>query len=247
MSDYSLLWQGEDALGEIRVLEDDQYRILSFGDSDEQSKQLKAAPHIPQHTYIQGMLLSLMFMQPKSAIVLGLGGGSMLHALRHYDAGIKLSAVELRPAVIDAAKRYFRVQPSKKLQLIEADALTFLQQAEHKRTDLIFADIYTNDGVDESQLSQAFIDGALRLLKADGMLVLNCWKEHSRDDALLSRLKANFAQVYACLTSGGNWVIFAARAVGTLREDSLKSAADDLSDKLDYQVSRSLSRFGPWE
>lgn len=247
MSDYSLLWQGEDALGEIRVLEDDQYRILSFGESDEQSKQLKSAIHEPQHTYIQAMLMSLMFVKPKSAIVLGLGGGSMIHALRHYDAGIKLTAVELRPGVIDAAKRYFRVQPSKKLQLVEGDALAFLSSADHKRCDLIFADIYTNDGVDENQLSQQFIDGALRLLKADGMLVLNCWKEHSRDDALLARLQACFAQVYACLTTGGNWVIFAARAPGTLRDEGLKAAADELSGKLDYQVSRSLSRFGPWE
>ncbi|MGI2258767.1 spermidine synthase [Shewanella sp. GXUN23E] len=247
MSDYTLLWQDKDALGDIRVLEDDQFRLLSFGDNDEQSKQLKSAPHVPQHTYIQAMLLSLMFCQPKSAVVLGLGGGSMVHALRHYDAGLKLTAVELRPAVIAAAQKFFRVQASKKLQLIEDDALKFVTCSDHKRVDLIFADIYTNDGVDENQLSQAFIDGALRLLKADGMLVLNCWKEHSRDRALLERLQNSFAEVYACLTSGSNWVIFAARKPGTLRTEGLKTAIDELSSRMDYQAARSMSRFGPWE
>ncbi|MBV7314165.1 spermidine synthase [Shewanella sp. NIFS-20-20] len=246
MSEYQCLWQGEDQYGPISVVEDNDYRLLAFGDNDEQSKQLKVAPHIPQHTYIQAMLLSLLFIKPKSAIVLGLGGGALLHSLKHYDPAMKLTAVELRPQVIELAKRYFRVQPSKKLQLIEADAMAFLAEANHKRCDVIYADIYTDAGIDKQQLSQQFIDHAINLLKADGILVLNCWKEHSRDVELLARLQASFVEVYACLTSGSNWVIFAAKQAGTLRDHDLKSAIDDLSCRLDYSVSRSLSRFGPW-
>ncbi|BDM63308.1 spermidine synthase [Shewanella sp. NFH-SH190041] len=247
MSDYQMLWQGSDEWGEIRVLDDGQYRILSFGENDEQSKQLKSAPGVPQHSYVQAMLLSLMFCQPKSAIVLGLGGGALLHSLKQYDAAIKLTAVELRPMVIEAAKRYFQLQPGKKLQLIEADAVDFLASAEHKRTDLIFADIYTNDGVDARQLAEVFFAGAQRLLKANGILVLNCWKEHSVNRELLSRLQSRFADVYACLTAGGNWVVFAANTPGTLSDVGLKARAEALSDKLDYAASRSLSRFGVWQ
>ncbi|QDF68154.1 spermidine synthase [Shewanella sp. SNU WT4] len=246
MSDYHCLWQGEDQFGPISVVEDNDYRLLAFGDNDEQSKQLKSAPHIPQHTYVQAMLLSLLFIKPKSAIVLGLGGGALLHSLKHYDPAIKLTAVELRPQVIELAKRYFRVQPSKKLQLIEADAMKFLAAGDHKRCDVIYADIYTDAGIDEQQLSQVFIDNAFNLLKADGLLVLNCWKEHSRDVELLARLQASFADVYACLTSGSNWVVFAAKQPGILRDHGLKVGIDELSSRLDFSVSRSLTRFGPW-
>lgn len=97
MADATLLHETQDALGPIRVLDYGDTRVLSFGDNDEQSKILKTAPHIPQHTYVQGMLLVLLFCQPKSAIVLGLGGGALIHALRRFDAAIKLTAVELRP------------------------------------------------------------------------------------------------------------------------------------------------------
>ena len=246
MSEYQVLWQGTDELGKVQVLDDGAYRILAFGENDEQSKQLIASPHIPQHTYIQAMLMVLMFSQPKSAIILGLGGGALVHALRHYDASIKLTAVEIRPCVIELAKRYFQLPIGKKLTLIQQDAMAFIEEQSHKRVDIIFADLYNEDGVDKQQLCEAFIVGAKTMLKADGILVLNCWKEYSFSHELKALLNAHFADVYACLTSGGNWVIFAAKTQGKIHDNGLKTAIQELSAKLDYQVGRSMSRFGQW-
>ncbi|MFB2661104.1 spermidine synthase [Shewanella mangrovisoli] len=246
MADATLLHETQDALGPIRVLDYGDTRVLSFGDNDEQSKILKTAPHIPQHTYVQGMLLVLLFCQPKSAIVLGLGGGALIHALRRFDAAIKLTAVELRPEVIELAKRYFQLPIGKKLNLINQDAVAFMASAEHKKVDVIFADIYSAKGVDTGQLSPTFLQQCTQLIKPNGYLVLNCWKEHSQNRELLADLQHHFAHVHACLTSGGNWVIFASQTPQPLGASALKSQAQTLSQQLDFALERSLTRFGPW-
>ncbi|MGL5359130.1 MAG: spermidine synthase [Shewanella sp.] len=246
MADAIVLHETQDALGPIRVLDYDDARILSFGENDEQSKILKAAPHIPQHTYVQAMLLVLLFCRPRSAIVLGLGGGALIHALRHFDGAIKLTAVELRPSVIELAKRYFQLPIGKKLNLINADALEFLAQGEHKKVDVIFADIYSAKGVESGQLSPTFLGQCTQLIKPNGYLVLNCWKEHSQNRQLLADLTLHFAHVHACLTGGGNWVIFASQSAQPLGNSALKQQAQSLSQKLNFALERSLTRFGPW-
>ncbi len=246
MADATLLHETQDEFGPIRVLDYGDARVLSFGDNDEQSKILKTAPHIPQHTYVQAMLLVLLFCKPKSAIVLGLGGGALIHALRHFDAAIKLTTVELRPAVIELAKRYFQLPIGKKLNLINQDANAFLEQAEHKKVDVIFADMYSAKGVDSGQLSEVFLQQCTQLIKPNGYLVLNCWKEHSQNRELLGHLQQYFAHIDACLTGGGNWVIFASQTPQTLGSSALKSQAQALSQSLDFALERSLTRFGPW-
>jgi spermidine synthase len=247
VADYRLIYETQDEFGPIRVLENSDERLLSFGDHDEQSKMLKASPHIPQHTYVQAMLLVLLFSRPRSAIVLGLGGGALLHSLRRFDAAIKLTAVELRSEVITLAKRYFQLPVGKKLNLIHQDANLFLARGDHKKVDVIFADLYGSDGVDAGQLSEVFIARCADLIKADGFLVLNCWKEHSHNRALLGFLQGHFSDIYASLTSSGNWVIFAAKLPNIIPCVAVKSGAQALSQQLDFDLGRSLTRFGPWE
>ncbi len=247
MTEYQTIYRSEDEFGPIAVLENKQTRLLAFGESDEQSKLMKSTPHIPQHTYLQAMLLVLLFNQPKRVIVLGLGGGGLIHALRHYDKAIKITAVELRAGVIEVAKRFFQLPVGKKLTLIHQDATEFLVGRDHKKADVIFADIYGADGVDENQLTETFIANAASMLKADGYLVLNCWKEHSQNRELLALLQIHFVQVYACLTGSGNWVIVAGKVARDISAGGLKTQAQQLSQQLDFPLERSLIRFELWQ
>jgi spermidine synthase len=220
---------------------------LSFGDNDEQSKMDKAEPHVPQHTYVQAMLAVLMVKQPKNAIILGLGGGALVHALRHYDAAIKITAVELREQVLHIAKRFFQLPVGKKLTLIHQDAYRFLLAADFKKTDILFVDIYSEKGVDPQLLSADFMTQCAAGLKTDGVLVLNCWKEHKNNQALLANLQQHFSAVYACLTGGGNWVIFASNQAQGFGAISQKAQQQTISQALDFNISRVLTRFELWQ
>ncbi|QFU21411.1 fused MFS/spermidine synthase [Shewanella eurypsychrophilus] len=247
MQDEQILHQSEDEFGPLIVLDDKHMRVLSFGDNDEQSKLLKSEPHLPQHLYLQAMLLVLLFIKPKRVIILGLGGGGLIHALRNFDRGLKVTAVELRQGVIDIAKRYFQLPIGKKLTVEHQDAKQFLAKREHKKADVIFADIYDGQGVDESQLTEAFIADAAAMIKADGYLVLNCWKEHSQNLALLGHLQKHFVNVRACLTGSGNWVVFAGKQGCDMGAAEIKRSANQLGLQLDFNIGRHLSRFGLWE
>jgi len=70
----------QDEWGDIFILDDDEYRVLKFDYLYEQSRMLRSSPHVPVFCYIKAMILGLSFIKPDSALLLGLGGGSLTRA-----------------------------------------------------------------------------------------------------------------------------------------------------------------------
>ncbi|KFZ37466.1 spermidine synthase [Shewanella mangrovi] len=246
MEDYQLLASTEDEYGSVAVLELGDTRILTFGFHDEQSKLNKKAPHQPQHTYLKAMLMSLLYGTPKRVIVLGLGGGLLVHSLRKFDPAIKITAVELRESVINIAKQYFMLPLSKKLTLVQQDAFEYMASRDDRRVDVIYSDLFHGDGMAEMQRDAEFLDNCLYQLKDNGLLVLNCWKEARTDEELRQQLLSRFADVRACLTGSGNWVVFAARRPQVFTQAGLKQLAQNLSSKLEFDLSQTLTKFEMW-
>lgn len=118
------LHHSEDEFGTITVLDDGECRILAFAPNDEQSRCLKATPHVLQYEYTQAMLLVLLFCQPKRVLILGLGGGSLVTALHRHIPGIHITAVELH-TVIDIAHRFFQMPRSNACKLSGKMPTTF--------------------------------------------------------------------------------------------------------------------------
>ncbi len=237
-----ILYQGQDNFGPLLVTEEAGIRKLSFGPGDEQSRQNTQNPALPEHEYIQAMLLSLLFTQPKKALVLGLGGGCLVNALHHSVAGIKITAVELRSEVINIATRFFRLPTGKKISLIHDDANHYLAQP-NKKVDLVYADIYQASGVDETQLSDAFLSACKAQLKQQGYLVLNCWHEHSESQHFADNLRQHFCHLYACHVSSGNWIVFASNSATPLVHAQLKAQAAHLKQSSSIDLTRFLSQF----
>ncbi|MCE2571323.1 spermidine synthase [Motilimonas eburnea] len=237
-----ILFQGQDDWGPLLVIEEDGIRKLSFGPGDEQSRQNSQSPTMPEHEYIQAMLLSLLFIEPKRALVLGLGGGCLVNALHHSVAGINITAVELRSTVIDLALRFFRLPHGKKITLVNDDANHYLTQP-NKKVDLLYADIYQATGVDETQLSDAFLQACCAQLKQQGYLILNCWHEHSESQLFAHNLRRHFCHLYGCHVSSGNWIVFASNQTQALELAHLKSQALHLKKSKNIDLTRFLSQF----
>ncbi len=242
MSNILTLHHTHDTYGELIVTDDGNYRRLAFAQHDEQSCCYKAQPHILQYEYTQAMLLVLLFCQPKRVWLLGLGGGSLLTALHHCIPGIHITAVELRQAVIDIAYRYFYLPRGKRLQVIQDNADAYLMQADARKVDIIFADLYHAEGVDAVQLRADFIARCAEQLKADGWLVLNCWLEHRDDPILHAALQAHFSDVRSILTGSRNWVILAGKTPNHLTQSELKAAAQRWESALGFSLLRPLAR-----
>lgn len=85
MSEERLLVEERDEYGVIRVIESGDYRFLEFGDGVEQSCVFMPDPAWLEYDYTRAMLLGgLCHSQPRRALFLGFGAGSLTQAcLRH--------------------------------------------------------------------------------------------------------------------------------------------------------------------
>ncbi|WP_298609150.1 methyltransferase domain-containing protein [uncultured Thiothrix sp.] len=235
-------YQAQDEYGMVTVYDDGDCSILSFATNDEQSRCLKAAPHILQYDYTQAMLLVLLFCQPKRVLLLGLGGGSLATALHHAVKNIHITAVELRANVIEVAHRYFQLPRAKRLEVIQQNADDFLFNHQLRKVDVIFADLYDASGTAEVQLRADFIHRCADLLKEQGWLVLNCWQEQQDDPYLRSALREHFADLRYVLTGSKNWVILAGKIANYDANNVLREAALHWSEKLEFSLNKHLSR-----
>ena len=229
-----------DEFGPIQVLDDGHKRYLAFGTDDEQSCQLIRQPHLLQHEYTRAILLSLLMVDPEHITVIGIGGGCLLTALHHLLPGSQLQGVELRREVARLAHKYFQLPKHAGIKLHIGDGFDYLQALDTK-TDLIIADMYLAEGIDQQQLSALFIATSHSRLNQGGWLVLNYWLDHKIEEHLALALHDHFDQIYMCDTGGGNWVIFAGK-VNTNRslinEDKLKP----LSKKAGFSLNHFLKR-----
>ncbi|NLQ16332.1 spermidine synthase [Marinomonas sp. M1K-6] len=242
MSHQNLLHDSADELGPIRVFDDGQYRILSFAEGDEQSRIRLSTPHILQHEYTQAMMLPLLFCEPKRVCILGLGGGTLLHALHHTVPAIHITAVELRQEVMDAAEMYFKLPKGKRITLDVANAIDYIAAGLPKKVDILMTDLYNTEGMDRSVLQASFIEHCANNIKEEGWLALNCWVDHKNNQALIDIIKQHFNDVRALDTGSGNWVIIAGKRMNHDNAKELKASAQKLSDKMGFQLTKWLLR-----
>ena len=76
------------------------------------------------------------------------------------------------------------------LNIHNQDANDFLATTDLK-FDLLVADIYHHDGIDDGQLKAEFITQSANLLTDSGWLVLNYWLDHDLSEALLDQFTSN--------------------------------------------------------
>jgi len=232
-----------DEFGAIQVLDDGAKRYLAFGNEHEQSCQIKATPHIPQHEYSRAIMMVLLFCKPHSVCIMGLGGGTsamaFLHALNEQE-DYQVVAIELRPAVVKIAHHYFQLPKHPSLVIHESDALSFLKKNQ-QAYDVLVADLYHHHGIDEVQLQSEFIETCCQRVTEQGWLVLNYWLDHEIPHELLEILHENFAQIFVCNSGGGNWIIYAGKIQADndhLDAKRVKPLAKKLGFSLNYYLKR---------
>lgn len=136
----------------------------------------------PQRAITGGVWDLLMlpaFFYPAESIqrvlVLGVGGGAVIHQLQRYIKPTEIIGVELNPVHIMVAKRYFGVT-SKLAQLVEADAIEWLENYTGPPFDMIIDDLFGEEDGEPIRAIKANKDWVEKLnshLTPQGMLVMN--------------------------------------------------------------------------
>ena len=184
--------------------------------------------------YTAAMTAALLFGDaPRSALMLGLGGGSQARFLAHHFSELQLTAWESDARAHALARRYFEL-PSGSLRVIEEDARTGLRGRD-LAADLIFVDLFTADGMPPWVRDAALHEACRCALGAYGVLAVNLWVS-ADDEALgvMDGLRSAFQGRILVLTLAGfrNLVVLAFERAPRLDFASLESHARRLGQKI---------------
>lgn len=166
------------------------------------------------------MMLGALFVkpEPRSVLIIGLGGGTIPRALQEVIPEARIDVVEIDPAVVSVARRYFDLGQSSKLNVIEADGRVHVKRAlrGEQRYDLIMLDAFDHEYIPEHLLTQEFLKEVRSLLAPGGVLAANTFSSSRLYDHESTTYASVFPQFFNLKRE--NRVIIASN--GPLPEDA---------------------------
>lgn len=115
-------------------------------------------------------------------LLLGLGGGSIIAPLREqFNCTGKITAVELDPVMIDIAEEEFDIAPSRNLEIVCMNALSYVKKC-NTRFGLIIVDVFIDTQVPPKFYELEFWEDVLMLLKPGGSILFNVGINLENDD-----------------------------------------------------------------
>jgi spermidine synthase len=148
--------------------------------------------------------LPALFYRPgqiKRILLLGVGGGAVIHMLRLHARPELIDAIDINPIHIQIAQRYFGVNRSS-ARLIQADGISWLQDYNGPGYDMIIDDMYGEQDGEPAraiELDYSWINTISKHLNPNGVMILNSMTSKDLKQAACftnARLSTNFKSAY---------------------------------------------------
>ncbi len=161
-----------------------------------------------KNTPINGAIWDLLLLPgffavspPKRILVLGLGGGTIVHLLRRFFPESHITCVELDTEHISVAKQFFLI-PNKNVNVVHADAYDFLKDAAHKKKgkkqtfDWIIDDVFQHDSGEPERIETLsdLAETYLQCLHINGLLSINVISDKQKRQ--VKKLVPSFMSAY---------------------------------------------------
>lgn len=113
---------------------------------------------------------------PQNILLLGLGGGTVVKMLQKKFPDTHITAVEIDPVMITIAKKYFKIKPSSKLKIVQADAFKFVttNNLQPNSYNLILVDLFAGDSQPAQLHTHQFHKDLKKILSQYGQIIFNC-------------------------------------------------------------------------
>ena len=169
---FKVRFREDSAYHSIAVVEDTEARYLRF-DSSFQSAMELDRPFVTPFAYVDYLSLALAYRpSARNVLFIGLGGGSAPKRFWRDFPDVDVQAVEIDPAVVDVAYRWFSLPRSPRLKVAVEDGRRYLQK-EDRRWDAIVIDAYYADSLPFHLATQEFLRLARDRLNDGGIVVAN--------------------------------------------------------------------------
>ncbi|MDO8587991.1 MAG: fused MFS/spermidine synthase [Armatimonadota bacterium] len=188
----------------ISVVQEGPSRLLIFGKSGFHQPQTALDLrnlnwHVAEYTHLT--FAGLLYQPaPKRVCVIGVGGAVIPRAMELCAPGVRIDAVDIDPAVIHVARKYFFWRPSRNVRVYGQDGRSFINWAVmngHPLYDWIVLDAYNDEYVPFHLTTVEFISTVKRMLAPGGVLTVNM----CIDDALYGCEARTFNEVFGNVTA----------------------------------------------
>lgn len=210
--------------------------------------------HELQVLYTRYMFLSYLY-RPKQEKVLmvGLGGGSMVHFMKHYAPEAKVEVVEIDPVIVRIAAKYFGVQSGGNVNIMTVDAFEHLKKTD-SQYDVIYMDAFLKPSADTDSTgvplrlkTVRFYKDVQKKLKPDGLVVFNI-NPHEKLAEDVNTVRDAFAQTYVfSLPNSDGLVVVGSLSSKRVPRPALLTAAKELDRrfKTSFSFREMAERLGP--
>jgi len=181
----AVICRRRDEYGEIIITEEGNKRILYFDNGIMQSTIQTDRPDLLLEDYNEAMMSALIFNStPRSVLLIGLGGCSLVHFLLKALPDCAIDIVEIRQQVIELSREFFCLPAENaNLRLVHAAGGDFVecQRANSHKYDMIIVDAFDNTGPAASLLEKDFLSSCRMQLNKNGVFIMNLWNSPNHD------------------------------------------------------------------
>jgi spermidine synthase len=216
-------------------------RTLHVGGEAIQSAMRLEDPFALALDYTRCMMSFLLFHpEPREALMIGLGGGSLAKFFHRRLRGTRVRVVELDPRVVAVARQQFAVPPEIDIEIGDgAEALS------PECCDVLLIDAYHDEAHVPKFASAEFYDAAWLALAEPGALVVNFMNDDPKFDQYLQRLERAFGGAVLAMPAlyDPNILAFAFKGIaGSVTWAALRSAAEKLEARYGLPFPRYASK-----
>jgi len=219
-------------------------RSLHVGGEAIQSAMRLGEPYALALDYTRCMMAFLLFHpEPREALLIGLGGGSLAKFFHRHFRKTSIRVIELDARVLAAAREHFHVPPDGARFRVEigdgADALY------PECCDTLVIDAFEDELHVPKLASAEFYDGAFLALREPGAMVVNFMNDDPKFDLTLQRLERAFGGAVIVLPAlyDPNILVFALKGIApSIAWSALRERAQALESQLGLPFTRYVSR-----
>lgn len=223
----------------ILVKESDTRRCLVFavkrGDRNQTCTDLRNPDHVV-FPYVRMTFAGLLLKpEPRSVLIVGLGGGTIPVILNEMYPAARIEIVEIDPAVVRVAEEFFGFTENAQMKVHVRDARVHFKRAllQKESFDLVILDAFTGDYIPEHLMTREFLEETASLLTPTGVVVANTFATSKLYDHESETYRAVFGDFYNLKIprASGNRVIVASNQPLVSKSD-LRDRANRLSSQL---------------
>jgi spermidine synthase len=222
----------------IEVKESNNRRCLVFamrGGDRNQSCMNLSHPDWVVFPYVRMTFAGLLLNpEPRSILIIGLGGGTLPTVLTGIYPEATVHVVEIDKAILRVAKQYFNFVESEEVKVFVQDARVYTKRAaiRNLKYDLVILDAFTGDYIPEHLMTVEFLKEVQSILGENGVVVANTFSTSKLYHHESMTYQTVFGEFFNFKSPGTGNRVIVATGNPLPSEKTIQSRANRLSGKM---------------